>query len=118
MDESQCQGEGQRVEFEFMMADARNMRGACVLLGEYGGDVSKLKEAESWLFGGTAPRQGGKTGLFNTGGSIRRGQNDKAVARNRGHRGREIANSQQHHPTRTTRPSSTRSNSARRSSHA
>ena len=44
MDESRCQGEGQRVEFELMMADARNMRGACVLLGEYGGDVSKLKE--------------------------------------------------------------------------
>lgn len=67
MDELRHQGEEQRVEFELTMAGARNVRAARALLDEHGGDVSKLKEAEPWLFEGTVTRQGGKTGLPNAG---------------------------------------------------
>lgn len=96
MEELRHQGEEQRVEFELTMAGARNVRAARVLLDEHGGDVSKLKEAEPWLFKGTTSRQSGKTGLPNAGGCIRRGQDDEAVARDRGHRGRGVADGQQH----------------------
>lgn len=63
MDELRRQGEEQRVEFELAMGGARSVRAARALLDEHGWDVSKLKEAEPWLFEGAAPRQGGKTGL-------------------------------------------------------
>ena len=96
MDELRRQGEEQRVEFELTMAGARNVRAARAVLDEHGGDVSKLKEAEPWLFDGAIHRQGGKTGLPNAGGRIRRGQDDEAVARDCGHRGRGVADGQQH----------------------
>lgn len=77
MDELRRQGEEQRVEFELTMAGARNVRAARVLLDEHGGDVSKLKEAEPWLFEGAAPRQGGKTGLPNAGAASDEGKTMK-----------------------------------------
>ncbi|WP_346695756.1 hypothetical protein [Thermophilibacter mediterraneus] len=67
IDELRRQGEEQRVEFELRMAGARNTKAARALLDEHGGDVSKLREAEPWLFEGAVPRQGGKTGLPNVG---------------------------------------------------
>lgn len=77
MDELRRQGEEQRVEFELTMAGARNVRAARVLLDEHGGDVSKLKEAEPWLFEGAALRQGGKTGLPNAGAASDEGKTMK-----------------------------------------
>lgn len=77
MDELRRQGEEQRVEFELTMAGARNVRAARVLLDEHGGDVSKLKEAEPWLFEGAVPRQGGKTGLPNAGAASDEGKTMK-----------------------------------------
>lgn len=77
MDELRRQGEEQRVEFEVTMAGARSMRAARVLLDEHGGDVSKLKEAEPWLFEGAAPRQGGKAGLPNAGAASDEGKTVK-----------------------------------------
>ena len=77
MDELRRQGEEQRVEFELTMAGARNVRAARALLDEHGGDVSKLKEAEPWLFEGAAPRQGGKTGLPNAGAASDEGKTMK-----------------------------------------
>lgn len=77
MDELRRQGEEQRVEFELTMAGARNVRAARVLLDEHGGDVSKLKEAEPWLFKGTTSRQSGKTGLPNAGAASDEGKTMK-----------------------------------------
>lgn len=77
MDELRHQGEEQRVEFELTMAGARNVRAARALLDEHGGDVSKLKEAEPWLFEGTVTRQGGKTGLPNAGAASDEGKTMK-----------------------------------------
>lgn len=77
MDELRSQGEEQRVEFELTMAGARNVRAARVLLDEYGGDVSKLKEAEPWLFEDMVPRQSGKTGLPNAGAASDEGKTMK-----------------------------------------
>lgn len=78
MDELRHQGEEQRVEFELTMAGARNVRAARALLDEHGGDVSKLKEAEPWLFADTpAKQQGGKTGLPNAGAASDEGKTMK-----------------------------------------
>ena len=77
MDELRRQGEERRVEFELTMAGARNVRAARALLDEHGGDVSKLKDAEPWLFEGAAPRQGGKTGLPNAGAASDEGKTMK-----------------------------------------
>lgn len=77
MDELRRQGEEQRVEFELTMAGARNVRAARVLLDEHDGDVSKLKEAEPWLFDSAMPRQGGKTGLPNAGAASDEGKTMK-----------------------------------------
>ncbi|MBS5499507.1 MAG: hypothetical protein KHX02_00060 [Collinsella stercoris] len=77
MEELRHQGEEQRVEFELTMAGARNVRAARVLLDEHGGDVSKLKEAEPWLFKGTTSRQSGKTGLPNAGAASDEGKTMK-----------------------------------------
>ena len=74
MDELRRQGEEQRVEFELTMAGARNVRAARVLLDEHGGDVSKLKEAEPWLFESAVTRQGGRTGLPNAGAASDEGK--------------------------------------------
>ena len=77
MDELRRQGEEQRVEFELTMAGARNVRAARALLDEHGGDVSKLKEAEPWLFEDTTPKQSGKTGLPNAGAASDEGKTMK-----------------------------------------
>lgn len=77
MDELRRQGEEQRVEFELTIAGARNVRAARVLLDEHGGDVSKLKEAEPWLFEGAVTRQGGRTGLPNAGAASDEGKTMK-----------------------------------------
>ena len=77
MDELRRQGEEQRVEFELTVAGARNVKAARVLLDEHGGDVSKLKDAEPWLFDGATPRQGGKTGLPNAGAASDEGKTMK-----------------------------------------
>lgn len=63
MDELRAAGEAQRVEFELKLASAKNVKAATALLADHGGDVSKLKEAEPWLFGGTEVPAGGTTGL-------------------------------------------------------
>ena len=77
MDELRRQGEEQRVGFELTMAGARNVRAARVLLDEHGGDVSKLKEAEPWLFESAVTRQGGRTGLPNAGAASDEGKTMK-----------------------------------------
>lgn len=78
MDELRRQGDEQRVEFELTMAGARSVRAARALLDEHGGDVSKLKEAEPWLFeGASAPKQSGKTGLPNAGAASDEGKTMK-----------------------------------------
>ena len=43
------------------MAGCRSMKAARALLDDRGGDVAALKEAEPWLFEGSAPKQTGKT---------------------------------------------------------
>ena len=63
MDELRAAGEAQRVEFELQLAGARNVKAATALLADHGGDVSKLKEAEPWLFEGAPATTGGTTGL-------------------------------------------------------
>ena len=75
MDELRCQGDAQRVSFELQLAGARNVKAATALLGDYDGDVEKLKAAEPWLFeGAAAPRQTGKTGLPNAGAATDEGK--------------------------------------------
>lgn len=39
------------------------MKAATALLADHGGDVSRLKEAEPWLFEGAPVSAGGTTGL-------------------------------------------------------
>ncbi len=63
MDELRAAGEAQRVEFELKLAGAKNVKAATALLADHGGDVSKLKEAEPWLFEGAPASTGGTTGL-------------------------------------------------------
>lgn len=63
MDELRAAGEAQRVEFELKLAGAKNVKAATALLADHGGDVSKLKEAEPWLFEGATASAGGTTGL-------------------------------------------------------
>lgn len=63
MDELRAAGEAQRVEFELRLAGAKNVKAATALLADHGGDVSKLKEAEPWLFEGATATTGGTTGL-------------------------------------------------------
>ena len=63
MDELRAAGEAQRVEFELKHAGAKNVKAATALLADHGGDISKLKEAEPWLFEGATASAGGTTGL-------------------------------------------------------
>lgn len=68
--ELKAQGEDQRVEFELRLAGVRNVKAAKAILGDHGGDVAALKEAEPWLFANTPDKQqDGKTGLPNAGTS-------------------------------------------------
>lgn len=53
--------EDDRVSHALEMAGCRSVKAAKALLGDYGGDVAKLKEAEPYLFGDGRPS--GSTGL-------------------------------------------------------
>lgn len=63
MDALRAAGDAQRIEFELKLAGAKNVKAATALLADHDGDVSKLKEAEPWLFEGDAAATGGTTGL-------------------------------------------------------
>ncbi len=59
-----AQGESDRIDFKLQLAGVRNVKAACAILTDHGGDVDALKEAEPWLFvEAPAKQQGGKTGL-------------------------------------------------------
>ena len=77
MDELRRQGDEQRIGFELQMAGCRSVKAARALLGDHGGDVAALKEAEPWLFEGGAPKQTGRTGLPNAGAASDEGKTMK-----------------------------------------
>lgn len=59
----------ERVQFALKSAGARNEKAVRALLDDYE-DISKLREAESWMFaetGATSQKVGGATGLEPTG---------------------------------------------------
>lgn len=75
MDELRRQGNAQRVSFELQLAGARNVKAATALLGDYEGDVEKLRAAEPWLFSdAAAPQPKGVTGLPNAGAASDEGK--------------------------------------------
>lgn len=53
----------ERVAYELRLAGVRNAKAAKALLADYEGDVSKLREAEPWLFAKHAAEPSGSTGL-------------------------------------------------------
>lgn len=57
--------EEETVNHSLEMERCRNVKAARALLGDYGGDVKKLKEAEPWLFQSDQPT--GSTGAKPTG---------------------------------------------------
>ena len=63
------QAAAEREEFALRSAGVRNVKAARALLGDHGGDVAALKEAEPWLFAEPEPRNG-KTGLEPKGPAI------------------------------------------------
>ena len=68
--ELKAQGESDRIDFKLQLAGVRNVKAARAVLGDHGGDVDALKEAEPWLFADApAKQQDGKTGLPNAGTS-------------------------------------------------
>ena len=74
MDELRRKGDEERTGFELRLAGARNVKAARALLADYDNDVEKLKAAEPWLFGATAPAQpAGATGLPNAGAATDEG---------------------------------------------
>ncbi|HIU05675.1 MAG TPA: hypothetical protein IAD14_09480 [Candidatus Coprousia avicola] len=77
MDELRRQGDEQRIGFELQMAGCRIVKAARVLLDDHGSDVAALKEAEPWLFEGSAPKQAEKTGLPNAGATSDEGKTMK-----------------------------------------
>lgn len=62
IEELKASADEERVGFEPRLAGARSVTAARALLAEHGGGVTKLKEAEPWLFAAAEP-QGGATGL-------------------------------------------------------
>ena len=73
--ELKAQGESDRIDFRLQLAGVRNVKAARAVLGDHGGDVDKLKEAEPWLFADAPAKQpGGKTGLPNAGTSTDAGK--------------------------------------------
>ena len=76
--ELKAQGESDRIDFKLQLAGVRNVKAARAVLGDHGGDVDALKEAEPWLFA-DAPvkQQSGKTGLPNAGTSTDAGKTIK-----------------------------------------
>ena len=76
--ELKAQGESDRIDFRLQLAGVRNVKAARAVLGDHGGDVDALKEAEPWLFtDAPARQQGGKTGLPNAGTSTDAGKTMK-----------------------------------------
>jgi hypothetical protein len=67
IEELKAQGENDRIEFELKLAGCRNVKAARAVLEDHGGDVSKLKEVEPWMFAEAPSKQAGKTGLPNAG---------------------------------------------------
>lgn len=53
----------ERVAYELRLAGVRNVKTAKALLADHEGDVSKLREAEPWLFAKHAAEPSGSTGL-------------------------------------------------------
>lgn len=78
MDELRRQGDEQRIGFELQMAGCRSVKAARALLGDHGGDITALKEAEPWLFeSGDIHKQTGKTELPNAGAASDEGKTMK-----------------------------------------
>ena len=76
--ELRAQGESDRIDFRLQLAGVRNVKAARAILGDHGGDVDALKEAEPWLFADAPAKQsGGKTGLPNAGTSTDAGKTMK-----------------------------------------
>lgn len=76
--ELKAQGESDRIDFKLQLAGVRNVKAARAVLGDHGGDVDALKEAEPWLFADAPVKQpGGKTGLPNAGTSTDAGKTMK-----------------------------------------
>ncbi len=71
------QGADERVEFSLMLAGCRNVKAAKAVLGDHGGDVEALKEAEPWMFADTPQKQSGRTGLPNAGTATDEGKQMK-----------------------------------------
>ena len=77
--ELKAQGESDRIDFRLQLVGVRNVKAARAVLGDHGGDVDALKEAEPWLFADAPAKQpGGKTGLPNAGTST---DTDKTMRR-------------------------------------
>lgn len=58
----------ERLDFALQLAGCRNVKAARAVLDDYEGDISKMREAEPWLFGKHAAGGAtGKTGLPNAG---------------------------------------------------
>ncbi|MBP3886001.1 MAG: hypothetical protein J6D54_13830 [Olsenella sp.] len=77
--EVKAQAESDRLDFKLQLAGVRNVKAARALLGDYGNDVGKLKEAEPWLFEGEGKHSkggnaGGATGLPNAGAATDAGK--------------------------------------------
>ena len=76
--ELKAQGESDRIDFKLQLAGVHNVKAARAVLGDHGGDIDKLKEAEPWLFADApAKQQGGRTGLPNAGTSTDTGKTMK-----------------------------------------
>ena len=75
-----AQAADERVGFELKLAGARNVKAARALLGDHGGDVAALKDAEPWLFSAAKSdnKGDGTTGLVPAGASTDR---DKTLKR-------------------------------------
>ena len=50
IEELKAQGESDRIDFKLQLAGVRNVKDACAILADHGGDVDALKGAEPWLF--------------------------------------------------------------------
>lgn len=57
--ELKAQDESDRIDFKLPLAGVRNVKAARAVLGDHGGDVDALKEAEPWLFADAPAKQQG-----------------------------------------------------------
>lgn len=77
--ELKAQGESDRIDFKLQLAACATLRSRAVL-GDHGGDVDALKEAEPWLFADTPAKQrGGRTGLLSVGTGTDAGKTMKRI---------------------------------------